>query len=174
MSIVIRGESGQSGAYLLAIRISRDLDVVFGRFQGGRPIRVPASLVIYAGSARGRAGSTALAGRLLRHATRSGSRPPHAIREELVERFARAGLGEDTRLPTAKKLRWHIDYLLDVTEAELVGVFAIRTSDDLETRLVERLIARPDTISFPNGLGAGDHRGYAHLVRLENRREIIL
>jgi Uri superfamily endonuclease len=170
MSIVIRGDGGQSGVYLLAIRVAQDLDLSFGRFQGGRPIHVPAGLVIYAGSARGRGGATALAGRLLRHATRSGSRPAHGLRGELTARFTAAGLVNTTLSP--KTLRWHIDYLLDEPAAELVGVFAIRTGDDLESVLVERLIARPDIISFPPGLGASDKHGYSHLMRLETNHSI--
>lgn len=167
MSIVIRGDAGASGVYLLGVRVAHDIDLSFGRFQDGRPLRVPAGLVIYAGSARGRGGATALAGRLLRHATRSGSRRPHAIRAALWDQLAMTGTAEFPALPAAKTLHWHIDYLLDEPAAELVGIFAIRTAVDLESRLVQRLLARPDVIPFPKGLGASDHRGYAHLVRLE-------
>jgi len=50
------------------------------------------------------------------------------------------------RLPTAKRLRWHIDYLLDEPDAELAGVWAWRTAEPLESRLAEWLAAQAGVV----------------------------
>lgn len=75
------------GAYLLRIALPADLALAFGRFRRGSPISLPSGEYIYVGSAMGRHGWP-LAARLLRHATRSGDRPPHALRAALVAHFS--------------------------------------------------------------------------------------
>ena len=170
------------GVYVLCVRLAAPRAVVFGRFRGGQPVAVPAGDTFYVGSARG-----GLAARLLRHATRSSirspalqraldrqkdraealdyePRAPHAIRDELAAHLAAAGL--PARLPTAKRLRWHIDYLLDVEDAELIGVWAWRTAKPLESTLAGWLAAQPGVVPLAAGLGASDDPGRTHLLRV--------
>lgn len=160
--ITISGDDGATGAYVLLVRVSRDLSLAFGRYRGGRPISVPNGAYLYVGSARGR-GATAIAGRLLRHATRSAGRPPHAIRDELAARLAAAGLAAP--LPVAKRASWHVDYLLDEPAAEIAGVWAIRSAAPLETHLAAWLAAQPGVAPLAPGLGASDDPGRTHLLR---------
>lgn len=181
--ITIGGDSAcRGGVYVLHVRLVAPRAVVFGRFRGGQPIAVPAGDIFYVGSALG-----GLAARLLRHATRSavcreahqralpageehakalGYEPgsPHAIRDELAARLAAAGL--PARLPAAKRLRWHIDYLLDEPDAALVGVWAWRTAEPLESALANQLASQPGIVPVAAGLGAGDDRGRTHLLRV--------
>ena len=158
--ITIGGDAtGYGGVYILWVRVAAPLGGVFGRFRGGQPIAVPVGDYLYVGSALGR-----LAGRLLRHATRSDGRPPPASRDELVGRLAAAGL--PARLPTDKRLRWHVDYLLDEPDAELVGVWAWRTNEPLESVLAEWLTSLPGVTPLAAGLGASDDRGRTHLLRV--------
>lgn len=169
--ITILGDSSHTGAYVLWLEARADLALSFGRFRGGRVIAAPAGQYAYVGSAMGR-GAASLAGRLLRHATRRGDRPPHAIRPELAARLAEAGLRPaGGPLPSAKRLRWHIDYLLDEAAVEIVGVAAIRAGARLESDLARRLAGLPGAIPLAAGLGASDARGETHLLRLSESEE---
>jgi Uri superfamily endonuclease len=169
--ITILGDSSHTGAYVLWLEVRADLALSFGRFRGGRVIAAPAGHYAYAGSALGR-GAASLAGRLLRHATRRGDRPPHAIRPELAARLAEAGLlPAGGPLPAAKRLRWHIDYLLDEIAVEIVGVTAIRTGERLESDLARRLAGLPGAVPLAAGLGASDAPGEIHLLRLPDNQE---
>ena len=198
-SITIGGDpTCPGGVYVLRVAVMAPLSVVFGRFDGGRAVAVPAGDYLYVGSALGRRGATALAGRLMRHATRSqvrspalqrapqaasspptalrrsttngaGGREPHAIRAELQVRLTAAGL--PAALPAGKRLHWHIDYLLDVPAAEIVGVWVWRTAERLEGPLVDWLMAQPGVALLAVGLGASDDRGRTHLLRVtDNER----
>ena len=172
----------RGGVYGLHVRLAAPRAVVFGRFRGGQPIAVPAGDIFYVGSALG-----GLAARLLRHATRSAVRrearqralpadaerpkapdyepgTPHAIRDELAARLAAAGL--PARLPAAKRLRWHIDYLLDEPDVALAGVWAWRTAAPLESVLANQLASQPGIVPVAAGLGASDDRGQTHLLRV--------
>ena len=162
-SIVISGDPAcRGGVYVLRVAVSAPLMVRFGRYGGGRPVAVPAGVYLYVGSALGARGATALAGRLLRHATRAGG-PAHAIRPALHAQLAAVGLAAP--LPAAKTPRWHIDYLLEEPAAEIDGLLAIRTTARLETALVERLLRWPGVAPLAPGLGASDDRGHTHLLR---------
>ena len=70
-SIYLWGDHGVQGVYLLEIALSQPLTLAFGRFQQGRRFTLPAGTYLYVGSALGQRGATTLAGRLLRHATRT-------------------------------------------------------------------------------------------------------
>lgn len=166
--VLIWGGGGERGAYVLLIGVERPLSLVFGRYRGGRPVSLPAGWYLYVGSAMRGAGSTTLARRLLRHATRSGRRPPHSIREELLGRLREAGLGPDRlRPPQAKRLHWHVDYLLDEPAATLEAVLAIRSDRRYEERLADLLARQPQSRETAAGLGATDAPGRTHLLRLE-------
>jgi len=139
------------GVYLLRIQIAEPLSVVFGRFRHGVVIPIPAGEYIYVGSALGGLGR-----RLLRHATRSDS-SAHPVRSALVDHFGFTP-------PPAKRLRWHVDFLLDQPEAALTHVIAIHTARRIESPLAEWLMNHPDTWIPAPGLGASDDKGHTHLL----------
>jgi len=162
--ITIAGDDSPCGVYILWLRAHRDLALPFGRFRGGRPVAIPAGNYAYAGSALGRRGAASPAGRLLRHATRGGGRPPHAIRDELAARLAEAGLRPaDGPLPADKRLCWHIDYLLEELAVEIGHVSILRTAERIESRVADWLAAQPGAWAPAAGLGASDDRGRTHL-----------
>ena len=119
-------------------------------------------------------GASALAGRLLRHATRTGDKPPHLIREAMEKTFAAAGLGiPSLRPPTLKSLHWHVDYLLDQTAIELEHVTVIRTETRIESVLARQLAALSEASALLKGLGAGDTPGETHLLRLIDGKALL-
>lgn len=154
-----------SGAYALRVHVAADLRARFGRYAGGALIEVPAGEYAYVGSAMSARGSTALARRLLRHATRSGERPPHAIRTDLLRACAAAGI-PGAAPPRRKTLFWNIDYLLDDPRAEIVSVLAIRSPQNLEACLAGALLEQPGVAPLAPRLGAHDSRDAAHLARI--------
>ena len=161
--ITILGGGGPYGAYVLRIAVERPLLLAFGRFTGGRPIEVPAGECLYVGSARGPGG---LPPRLLRHATRTGARPPHDIRDAMVAAFARRGWR--SRPPSAKRLRWNVDHLLDRAEAEIAtAVLLCSPSSGLERRVAALLAADPAVSFLARGLGAHDDPGATHVLRVD-------
>ncbi|MCZ7546825.1 MAG: GIY-YIG nuclease family protein [Anaerolineae bacterium] len=165
--IVILGGAAQTGAYVLRVAVRAPLALAFGRFRGGEAIRLPAGDYAYVGSAMGAKGAASLARRLLRHATRTGARPPHAIRPAMLARFAAVGLGGvDLKPAPAKRLHWHVDYLLDQTAAEITHAIALRTADRLEAALARLLHGEAEVSVVAAGLGASDARGGAHLLRV--------
>ena len=115
----------------------------------------------------GRRGASALASRLLRHATRTDGKPPHSIRETLGAAFAVEGLGLPSLEPPAqKRLYWHIDYLLDEMEIAIEAVSVVRTAARIESDLARGLAAAPGVVPLAAGLGASDAPGETHLLRL--------
>jgi Uri superfamily endonuclease len=162
--VPIVGQGGQTGAYVLRIVVQRDLRLSFGRFDGGRRVRLPAAEYVYAGSAMAPRGAGSLGPRLLRHATRSGRRPPHLIRDQLLADLARAGLrGAPCR---AKHAHWHVDYLLDHPAVDLIDALVVRAASRLEHRLAAWLAADPGIVPAAAGLGASDAPGATHLLRV--------
>lgn len=161
------GDDSETGAYILWIEVAEDMTVAFGRFQNGRPVAVPAGYYAYVGSAMGRRGASSPAGRLLRHATRTGHKPPHAVRALMPAAFTAIGLGGDSfTLPSGKRRHWHIDYLLDDPAVEIAHVLVIRSRTRLESELARALAAHPGLEPLVPGLGAGDAAGETHLFRV--------
>lgn len=156
--IIALGEALPGGAYLLRIEVETDLRLAFGRFKGGKEIALPAGTYVYVGSAMSARGPSSLARRLLRHAGRSSGRPPHAIREALIETFRAADTGG------GKSLHWNIDHLLDREEAEITGVIVVRSAQRLEGVIAELLADDPCTYIIEKGLGANDSPGSTHLL----------
>ena len=166
-NIVIIGDDSQAGTYILRIYLKENTTLKFGRFKKGKLISLPIGDYVYVGSALSEKGSTSLARRLIRHATRSGDKPPHAIREAMVKQFHNCGLGPSDPLPkNGKKLFWNVDFLLDLPSAEIVHIFAIRSSERLENRLAKRLEQDRHTEIIEPGLGANDTPGNTHLLRI--------
>ncbi len=163
--MTILGDEGLQGTYLLRVVVQEDIAVVFGRFGKGRPIPVPAGEYSYVGSALGSRGATALGFRLLRHASRTRGKPPHPIQGILADAFARAGLPAGGGAGE-KKLRWHIDHLLDREAAELTAVIVARGPERLEAVWGRLLEEDPHTRVLVKGLGAGDAPGSTHLLRV--------
>jgi len=163
----LNSQAIESGAYVLRVSVAAPLSLSFGRFQKGRQITVPAGDALYIGSAMGRRGSSTLALRLLRHATRTTPLPPHRIRAALLAQLQGAGMGgEHLQPPATKTCHWHVDYLLDRPEVELTHILAIRSITPLETTIARRLNADASTAVIAPGLGASDSPAIAHLLHL--------
>lgn len=165
-SIHIIGNDSQAGTYILRICLKEDTTLQFGRFKQGKRISLPAGDYVYIGSALAEKGSTSLARRLIRHATRSGDKPLHAIRKKMIHQFAECGLGSGNLLPRqGKTLHWNVDFLLDLQSAEIVNIIAIRSPERLENRIAKWLEGNPQTDIIEPGLGANDAPGATHLLR---------
>lgn len=165
--LTVLGRS-RGGTYVLRIRVAADLELPFGGFRGGRVIPVKAGDHAYVGSARARTGALSLARRLVRHATRTGERPPQPIREPMIATLLALGLGDgDLRPRDGKRLKWNVDHLLDRPEAELTAALLLANGEDLEFAVADAIAADPEVVVFAPGLGAADHRGGTHLVRVE-------
>jgi len=77
------------------------------------------------------------------------------------------GLGpDDLRPPAAKRLHWHVDYLLDAPAVVVDAVLAIRSSRRDEGLLADLLARSLHTEEIGAGLGATDAPGRTHLMRL--------
>ena len=153
------------GAYVLRVDIARPVTVTFGRFRGGEAVPVPAGSYSYVGSAMGRSGSTTLARRLLRHASRADGRP-HEIMPELLQAMQEAGFGS-TEPPASKRLHWNVDHLLEREHAEITGVWAVRTYRCVEEPLARFIENDACTSPLLPGLGAADDPGATHLLRVD-------
>ena len=165
-SICIIGGNSQVGTYILRIRLKEDTTLQFGRFKKGKLISLPAGDYTYVGSALSEKGATSLARRLIRHATRSSDKPPHAIREKMMSRFAECGLGPQNPLPkSGKTLFWNVDFLLDLQSAEIINLIAIRSPERLEHTIAGLLENDADTETIEKGLGANDAPRSTHLLR---------
>ena len=166
-SIRIIGGDAQAGTYVLRIRLKENTTLQFGRFKKGKLISLPAGDYTYVGSALSEKGATSLARRLIRHATRSSNKPPHAIREEMINQFAKCGLGDgNLLLRQGKTLHWNVDFLLDLQSAEIVNILAIRSPERLENSIAKWIERDPRTNIIEPGLGANDARGSTHLLRV--------
>ena len=166
-SILIIGDDSQAGTYILRIRLKEDTALQFGRFKKGKLISLPAGDYTYVGSALSEKGATSLARRLVRHATRNGDKPPHAIREAMVKQFHDCGLGPPDPLPqNGKKLFWNIDFLLDLQLTEIINVIAMRSPKRLEHTIAELLERDANTQIIEKGLGANDTPHNTHVLRL--------
>lgn len=164
------GSQTQGGIYLLRLTVSQPIFVRFGRFQNGRPLTVAAGAYVYVGSALAAKGSTSLARRLLRHASRGDSANPHALRQKMGQLWPQIGLGPAPLLPPARKtLRWHIDFLLEERAVDLTAVYMIRETDaglKRETAVAHFLLTLPNVSPLAVGLGSSDDPGGTHLLRV--------
>ncbi len=167
--IIVIGENSQAGTYVLRILLHKDIELKFGRFKKGKLIHLPEGVYTYVGSALSEKGATSLARRLVRHATRSGEKPPHNIRDEMLCRFQEIGLGPQNPLPkNGKKLFWNIDHLLDLDIAEIINIIAIRSTERLESNIAEYLENDPETQIIEKSLGANDSPKNTHVLYVIN------
>ncbi len=161
------GRESQGGTYLLRLLVSQPLLVRFGRFRDGKSVAVPQGNYFYVGSALAQKGATSLARRLLRHASRSDGQKPHPIRQQMLGLFPQIGLGPTPLHPPAdKKLRWHVDFLLDEPAVMLTAVSLIRAPYRFEEPLSRWLLDLPEVTPLVPGLGATDDPGSTHLLRV--------
>lgn len=162
------GSQTQGGIYLLRLTVSQPILVGFGRFQHGRSLPVAAGDYLYVGSALATQGSTSLARRLLRHASRNNVVAPHLLRQKMLQLFPQIGLGPTPLLPPAHKtLRWHVDFLLEETAVSLTTVYLIRHNKlgaALETAVARFLLTLPNIAPLAVGLGSSDDPGGTHLL----------
>ena len=169
--LVFLGTSAQSGSqagsYVLRIRVDEPADVAFGRFKQGKSIHVARGEYAYVGSALADRGAVSLARRLVRHATRTGERPPHPIRDSMLAHFPSVGLGEGALLPrNGKRRHWNVDHLLDLPQADLAQAFVIRYPVRMEREIARHIELEPQTTILERGLGAHDAPGTTHLLRV--------
>lgn len=160
------GDVRCGGTYLLRLFVTTPGEIACGGYCRGRPQRFPSGNYLYVGSALGQRGSTTLARRLLRHATRTGGRPPHALAPALAAALRAAGVA-NAALPAVKTLRWHIDYLLDAATVNLEAVYVLGDGLALERELAACLALDPQVWVPAPGLGAGDDPGSTHLLGVD-------
>ena len=96
----------RGGVYVLRLAAGAPLLVRFGRYAGGRAIAVPAGECLYVGSALGARGAVALAGRLLRHATRTWPPPASSPPCRPARRCAGTSTTCSTRPPWPSPASW--------------------------------------------------------------------
>lgn len=162
----LRPDDGLRGTYVLIIAVQKACSIRFGHFNTGRPIAIPTGRLLYVGSAMGAKGPSSLPRRTLRHTTRSGEKAPHPIQRVLL-----AALPEQSP-PNGKKLHWHIDYLLDDLRINLTHIFLLPGETSYEILLADAFNAHPATSPLAAGLGASDHRGSSHLLRISDLLDV--
>lgn len=168
----IFGNKYRMGSYILLIRVSSSIELAFGRFQQGKVFAIPKGDYLYVGSALGK--GAPLAKRLCRHASRSSARPHHKIMGVMMHRFVEEELMEkEAHMPAGKKLRWHIDYLLDWTEVAITHMVIIRSPMRLEQKLSEFLEMLHETSVIAPRLGAQDAKSGSHLLRITDGKRIL-
>jgi Uri superfamily endonuclease len=163
--VVVFGTGRYAGAYLLAVNLSQDLAVHSGRYQAGTPVYLRAGSYVYVGSALGAAGQP-LAARVARHLRRVPPAPPQHLLSQWLDHLGRTGIA--VRPSGPKRLHWHIDYLLDEPTVDVTAIAAYLDGTQTEHTLTARLAARPGVSAPALGLGAQDHVGHTHLLRLES------
>lgn len=167
--ISIFGDASQAGTYVIRIRIKNPTEIKFGGFKKGKLISLPAGDYTYVGSALSAKGSTSLARRLVRHATRSNDKPPHRIRKVMIKHFQACGLGPPNPIPiNGKKLFWNVDYMLDLECAEIINVIAIRSSMKLESTIGKYLELNSQSQIIEKGLGANDAPNHTYILRVNS------
>ena len=170
------GTGSQGGVYVLRIGINQQREVQFGRFRQGEPIDVAQGDYLYVGSAQAQKGAASLARRLLRHASTGNGTQPHLIRQKMLTLFPQIGLGPmPLHPPSGKKLRWHVDFLLDEPGVALTAVYIIRASREnlpvgsdraMETAVARWLLSFPEVTPLAAGLGSTDDPGGTHLLQV--------
>lgn len=161
--IVVMGAGPWAGAYLLTLTLSAACAVRFGRFAQGKPLPLAPGVYVYIGSAQGAAQRMPLLRRIHRHLIRTAPRPPQRIVADWQAFLTQQKLCLPA--PSPKRLRWHIDYLLEEPACEVVQVTLIPSSHAIEQRLTEVLETLPGMQPAAPGLGASDHPGHTHLLQ---------
>jgi Uri superfamily endonuclease len=156
--VVVLGNRDRGGAYILRFRLDSNLRVRLGRFKNGQQVRFEKGVYLYVGSAMG--SWQTLGRRVARHASRSGTKRGHGIREEIVAVF-----GPNVLPKGEKHLRWHVDYVLERQAVEVTHVLAICSHQRMEGEIADRLLSDEETRIVAPGLGASDAAGKTHILR---------
>lgn len=156
------GSSYPGGTYCLQISLEKSIDLIFGRFKGGKVISLKKGKYLYIGSALAIQGSTTLGNRLRRHSSRSEGKQAHRIQIPLLNFFDEIGISYTSK-PSSKKLFWNIDHMLDLPFAEIIGIIFIRDPKLLENSWSKFLENLSETVVFEKGLGANDSLGHTHI-----------
>ena len=151
------GVPGPSGVYLLRLHLTQPLSLALGALHDGRPFHLARGPYLYVGSALARRGAASLPRRLLRHTSRRQG-PPHPLQRSLRLAYP------DHLPPAQKRLRWHVDYLLEAPAAFLTHALLLHTAQPLERAFAAWLQQRPFTTAPVPGAGASDAPGQTHLV----------
>jgi Uri superfamily endonuclease len=169
------GNNYRMGSYLLFINLSKPVQLAFGMFQRGKLFTISEGDYIYIGSALGEVKSgSPLARRVIRHTLRTSGKPHHRIRESMMNLFSEKNFtGNKEITSSTKKLHWHIDYLLDIPEAEIIHIVIIRSPLRIEQKLSELLEQLDDTSLIAPRLGAQDMKNSTHILKLTNRKRIL-
>jgi len=117
----------QSGAYLLFIRLDRQIELQVGKL--GK-FHLEPGVYIYVGSAMGGFGRR-------------------------IPRY----------LSAHRKVKWHIDYLLE--KAHIIGVLLIPSEERIEEEIAFRLARTDGILESIRGFGASDSRNRTHLFRVK-------
>jgi len=149
-----------SGTYLLHIEVLQDLEVIYGRCRQARPVPTPVGQYLYIGSAMSEKGPASLPRRLLRHTTRAVGEP-QPIQQQLVAEFRMTP-------PSAKRLRWHVDYLLEEMAVTIHHITLIHSHKRQESDIARIFNEHPVITLLAPGLGASDDPGLTHIVRLHH------
>jgi len=157
--LTVIGPPLPTGSYVLHLQVVEDLWVRYGRFQQGHPVFTPAGEYVYIGSAMGRPEARPLTRRLLRHASRADG-PPHPAQAVLADNF-------QCSPPVQKKLHWHVDYLLEETAVTIEHITMFSSHLPLETAVAQFLNDQAAFTPLASGLGATDHPGHTHLLRVQ-------
>ena len=166
--ITVLGSKSNGGTYILKINLKESLSLSFGGFLGGKSILLPQGNYLYIGSALKQKGSSSLAYRLVRHASRaSGS--PHLIQSNLIRFFNDHKMSSsEIKAPVKKTLHWNIDYLLERPEAEIVGAIILRSVISMESQWSRKLEREKEIEIIEKGLGANDTPSETHLLKLHS------
>jgi Uri superfamily endonuclease len=166
--ITVIGHESNGGTYILKINLKESLSLIFGGFLGGKAILLPQGAYLYIGSALKQKGSSSLAYRLVRHASRA-STSPHFIQLKLISFFNHQKMSlSDIKAPSKKTLHWNIDFLLEKTEAEIAEIIILRSSKPMENQWAKMLEKEKETEIIKKGLGANDTSGETHLLKLNS------
>lgn len=169
------GKNLRMGSYLLIIHLSKPAELAFGRFQKGKLFSLPQGDYLYIGSALGgRTNNAPLARRVIRHTSRTGNKPHHRIRETTKNLFSEKKVTGNKEITlSAKKLRWHIDYLLDLPEAEITHIVIIGSPLRIEHKLSALLGSLDETSPVAHRLGAQDTKNSTHILKLNSQERIL-
>ncbi|MHA1912196.1 MAG: DUF123 domain-containing protein [Candidatus Kariarchaeaceae archaeon] len=166
--ITVIGQKSNGGTYILKINLKESLSLSFGGFLGGKSILVPQGIYLYIGSALNQKGSSSLAYRLVRHASRANG-SHHLIRSKLIRFFNDQKMVLfEIKAPSLKTLHWNVDYLLEKPEAEIVEIIILRSRKKMESLWAKMLEEEKETEIIEEGLGANDTIGETHLLKLHS------
>jgi Uri superfamily endonuclease len=166
--ITVIGQESKGGTYILKIDLEESLSLSFGSFLGGKEILFPQGVYLYIGSALKQKGSSSLAYRLVRHASRANG-SSHLIQSKLITFFNDHKMSQSKiKAPDRKTLHWNVDYLLEKSEAEITEIILLRSSIPLESQWAFMLEKETETEIIEKGLGANDTLGETHLLKLNS------